>query len=388
MKIIIDNDNDKICFEEFAKKINLKNYEFIKSNESSETNKLILLCLPNSKKHDPINNAIDISKIYINYDSFAAAYKDNKLKLIIDFYDFFDRNISNYKLPRYNMNLNEYINELYDYDINNLNIKIKSGFDQLDNSIKGIQPQLYTICGETNIGKTAFVLQLALQVLLNNQNIKIVYYTMEHTPKIITDRIITLLSKIDNNPIDITQLTNESEKISNLHNKYKKVLERFKIRTQSNIKASDIYVDAQNYADKKQKIVIFIDYLQFLKPENILNSDYQMINEKLESLKNTILSFNYPIFAISSLSRNGCMKVYDKKDKDFDCNEILKALKGSGNIEYSSEVILYLGTKEEKKEKIDLISLKNKNGIDFKLKYEYDSRYLFFKEVTEKETRF
>lgn len=380
MKIIIDNDKDKICFEEFAKKINLKNYEFIKPNESSETNKLILCCLPNSKKHDLIDNAIDISKIYINYDSFAAAYKDNKLKLIIDFYDFFDRNIPNYKLPRYNMNLNEYINELYDYDINNLNNKIRSGFVQLDKSIKGIQPQLYTICGETNVGKTAFAIQLALQVLLNNSDIKIVYYTMEHTKKVIADRIITLLSIIDNNPIEITQLTNEGEKISDLHNKYTKVLERFEFKTKSDIKASDIYVDAQNYADKNQKIVIFIDYLQFLKPEKILNSDYQMINDKLESLKNTILSFNYPIFAISSLSRNGYMKY----KKDFDCNEILKALKGSGNIEYSSEVILYLGTN---KKNIDLISVKNKNGLNFKLKYEYDSRYLFFKEV-EKETRF
>lgn len=369
-KIIIDNILDKKYFEIFAKEIQFTNYEIIEEYDNNSDCKIYISCLPTNKKQIAKENIIDISEIYKDYENFAAAFNNNKTNLIIKFKKFM--NEKGIKLNPYYPNLFDYYKDLYDKDINNIN-ELKTGFNLLDEKIKNVNSQLYTICGETNVGKTAFALQIALQLVLNDPDIKIYYYTVEHEEITIIDRIIALLSKKDSNPIELDKIKSKQEKESSdkLLNKYEEVVKRFTIISDTNITASQIYTDAKYYSEQNSKIVIFIDYLQMLRQIKNENTEYDKINETIKSLKNTIFKFHYPIFVISSLSRNS--------------NDLtIKRLNGSHKIEYSSETILEL---IEKENGIILKCEKNKNGKKFKLKYKFLQDYQYFEEVIDTKKR-
>ena len=79
------------------------------------------------------------------------------------------------------------------------------------------------------------------------------------------------------------------------------------------------------------KVVIVIDYLQYIKCEG--NSDKQNIDNITRELKNITSKYNVSIIAISSLSRDG------GKRND------LTSFKESGSIEYTADYVIILKKK-------------------------------------------
>lgn len=72
-------------------------------------------------------------------------------------------------------------------------------FKDIARKIDGIQPGFYLIGGETNIGKTAFLTNLFLDLLDNNPETKGIYFSLDDNKDIIIERFVSILTGMDIN---------------------------------------------------------------------------------------------------------------------------------------------------------------------------------------------
>jgi replicative DNA helicase len=128
---------------------------------------------------------------------------------------------------------------------------------------------------------------------------------------------------------------------------------------------------------ENDRIFIGIDYLQLIPPADVKLDIRQAVDDTLHKLKDFCNKYNVVIFTVSSYNR-GAYKV----DADF------SAFKESGTIEYHSDCLwslqLFVGSKDrtaetlqEAKKKtprqMELVTLKNRNGNDYRLFFKYYS---------------
>ena len=69
-------------------------------------------------------------------------------------------------------------------------------FTILANNIDGIQPGLYFISAETNIGKTAFLSNLGLDILETNPEVTLIYFSLDDDKLKISYRLISILTEL------------------------------------------------------------------------------------------------------------------------------------------------------------------------------------------------
>ena len=91
--------------------------------------------------------------------------------------------------------------------------------------------------------------------------------------------------------------------------------------------------------------VLFVDYLQYIKPDKATATDKQAVDCAVEVLKEISIEYDTPVVALSSLSRSA----YNTPS--------IGAAKGSGEIEYTASTVLLLtppaDSQEEKAKSID-----------------------------------
>jgi replicative DNA helicase len=197
----------------------------------------------------------------------------------------------------------------------------------------------YGLAGAPRRGKTNFSLSLATQIAAQNK-IPILYYSWEQTQRVLTLRILSKESMI--NP-SILQTENIMED--------RRVKEKF-IR---GWRASESYMNYLFLIEGGQKdnferieshaynimhefetddIVIIIDYLQKMPLESHITDPQTRINRISSGLSELSLSLNCPIWAISSLDREGC-KLDEKQSYE---RPTIHNTTGSGDIEYDLDV--------------------------------------------------
>lgn len=76
--------------------------------------------------------------------------------------------------------------------------------------------------------------------------------------------------------------------------------------------------------------IVFVDYLQYIKPDKQTITDKQAIDNAIEALKAISIEYDTPVVALSSLSRNAYQ------------SPSISAAKGSGEIEYTASTVLML----------------------------------------------
>lgn len=200
-----------------------------------------------------------------------------------------------------------------------------SSFKQFDSKLDGIQQGLTLVAGKPNCGKSAMLISLALQLMKNNDNVYILYFSIDDPLYTTIARFISNLSEL---PINI--VSNPTYKIikADLSNDLKK--EYIKKREEAinflrnntsifSLKGSDystietLIEKIYTYKDIAQdkQIVIFIDNLHNLKSTK-RNTDrhlYSCISNELSNLAN---EFKSPIIASTHITKESI------KNKNFE----------------------------------------------------------------------
>ncbi|MEY8559571.1 DnaB helicase C-terminal domain-containing protein [Jeotgalicoccus halotolerans] len=211
---------------------------------------------------------------------------------------------------------------------------IKTKFNDLDNVIDGIEMnQLNIIAARPSMGKTAFALQMAMN--LQNDNTEVIFCSAETTEKAVTRRIISNLSGIPLNKFkDPTNLMtiDDIDKVTAAIGLYSKM--NIKIFDNAIFTPNKIRALVQGMSADTEKVV-FIDYMQLMQSDTKKSSSFDEVTDISRELK--ILSNEVPnltIFALSQLSR----AVEARNDKRPNMSD----LRQSGQIEQDANMIMFL----------------------------------------------
>ena len=281
---------------------------------------------------------------------------------------------------------------------------IETGFNEFDKQMYGgLYPGLYILGAISSMGKTAFISQMADQIAANKNDV--LYFTLEMGAQELVARSLSRYSYLINNlqkrDAIIARYINSNYIFNNFEQRnFDAAIELYREEVANNLyyyeSLGDIGVEEirkeieRHFKYRGSTPIVFIDYLQIMKPINENWPEKRNIDKAVIELRKIARDYNITIVAISSLNRGS-----------YNGDIGPEAFKESGAIEYGSDVLLALqvpdletgetpkeikinkeaidreGQKEEKT--LELKVIKNRSGRKGqRIKLNYNARFNYF----------
>jgi replicative DNA helicase len=256
---------------------------------------------------------------------------------------------------------------------------IETSFQKL-NKVSPIEPGDYIIIGaRTSIGKTALETQLAGDIAINGNNVGII--TLETKSEKLATRMLAAQSRINFWQIWQNKLT-ESE-TANFYNTASKVCQLpIHVHEKPVIDHTGIRIIANKLRRKtKGNLVIFIDYIQLVAPEEKTKLDRtRQIEEISRTIKIICMELeNTSVIALAQLNRDASKEA-----------PRMHHLKESGALEQDADKVWLLHRDKEKQEEermqgktifdASLVIEKNKEGWTGEIDLEFNAEQMTFAE--------
>ena len=238
-----------------------------------------------------------------------------------------------------------------------------SGFISLDSYTDGFQKsELIIIAGRPSVGKTAFGLNIALNVLKKSR-LPVIFFSLEMSAQQLMYRLLSMETRLDQMKFKTGLLNHEDWKKIDL---VMRILGKIPIHLYDtpHLSSSDVRRILKNFSKTYPQIgLIIIDYLQLMhEPSSNNINRSQEISIITRELKNIAREFTVPIIALSQLSRT--------IDGRIDPTPMLSDLRDSGSIEQDADLVLMLYRNKQKSVQnltpgstiIDLSIAKQRNG--------------------------
>lgn len=243
---------------------------------------------------------------------------------------------------------------------------ISSGFKDLDQIIEGFRPgQLITVGAGTGVGKSAFAVNLALNI--TNQGYKVGLWSFEMDKEEVYQRIISNITEISRK-----DRLHAEERYNAVKKYFKEAKDNIQIFTDRIKDLGSFYLHCRKESIKENMKVIIIDYVQLIHLSGFtcLNrvSEIELITK---TLKNMASELGITVIILSQLSRE-----YQKRENK---QPILSDLRDSGSIEQDSNLVIFLHRQDDYplmlkdyEKIITVIVAKNRDGRSgsFILKYQ------------------
>ena len=218
---------------------------------------------------------------------------------------------------------------------------LPSGFRSLDSYTDGFQKsELIIIAGRPSVGKTAFGLNLLLNVLKQTR-LPVLFFSLEMSAQQLMYRLLSMETRLNQNKFRTGLLNQEDwEKI----NLVMRILGKIPMHLYDNphLSTLDIRRTLKNFAKTYSQMgLIVIDYLQLMEDPVFKNANRaQEISAITRELKNIAREFEIPIIALSQLSRTIESRMEPKP--------MLSDLRDSGSIEQDADLVLMLYKNNQK----------------------------------------
>ncbi len=238
-----------------------------------------------------------------------------------------------------------------------------SGFRFIQNAIGGLVPTfLYIVGAYTSAGKTAFMIQLTINALLKNENIRIAIYSTEMVSTHILLRMLANLSAIPSLQILKGDLSQEQSEI--LSNASKRI-EKANIYIFDNIYTTDgIRKACEGVGDLD---VVFVDFIQNLEGQGGI---YERMSKVAVELQQIAKELNTCVVAMSQVANEALRE---------DSQAIL--YKGAGEIAAAADLGLWLSRNLNNPMDLKVAIRKNRHGITGKSELRYINGYTAIEEV-------
>ena len=238
-----------------------------------------------------------------------------------------------------------------------------TGFKDLDNKLQGLQKgDLVVVAGRPSMGKTSFAMNIAENVLLDDDsNGAVLIFSLEMPGESLTTRLLSGMTKLNQQNVrsgmlkddELRILLQQSEKLKNmpLWIDDSSILSPMELRAKSRRLAR---------TEKDGLSLIVVDYLQLMQLPLSIENRVNQISEISRSLKSLAKELNVPVIALSQLNR----AVEQRPNK----RPIMADLRDSGAIEQDADVILFIYRDEvynedsEQGNKAEIIIGKQRNG--------------------------
>lgn len=257
---------------------------------------------------------------------------------------------------------------------------IKS-FEKLDNLLAGglYGSMLFTIGARPSVGKTAYAVNLARQIVSEDPEIQVDFFTLEMNKREMLNRFISAVANVDsqklknpNDDLDLVFTEQVSAGIDWVRNHKIRIYDR--VLTLGGI----LSVIKKNAAKAKpNKYVAIIDYIGLVKV-NGRQDRWLQVGKITRELKIIANEYNIPVIALAQLNRG----VESRQNKE----PLLSDLRESGSIEQDSNVVAFLyRPDDENRELVKLSIRKNREGSLGDISYYFDGKYMYFKETEDEQ---
>jgi replicative DNA helicase len=242
-------------------------------------------------------------------------------------------------------------------DINSDNPTISSRWKWLDNKLGGGFLQkgrsLYIFAGETNVGKSIFLGNIASNIASQNKTVLLI--TLEMSELVYAKRLSSNITKIPIKDLrsESQTLKQQIEEISKNNPECRILIKEF---PPSTITVHQVQGFIKNIIAKGIKIdVIVLDYVNLLRSE-LGNNSYERIKYATEQLRALSYMFNCPIITATQLNRSG----YNVNSPG------LETIGESIGLAATADVIVSIFQDEEDKELgvVKLGMMKNRFGLN------------------------
>ena len=238
-----------------------------------------------------------------------------------------------------------------------------TGFKDLDNKLQGLQKgDLVVVAGRPSMGKTSFAMNIAENILLDDDsNGAVLIFSLEMPGESLTTRLLSGMTKLNQQNVrsgmlkddELRILLQQSEKLKNMP---------LWIDDSSILSPMELRAKARRLArtEKDGLSLIVVDYLQLMQLPLSIENRVNQISEISRSLKSLAKELNVPVIALSQLNR----AVEQRPNK----RPIMADLRDSGAIEQDADVILFIYRDEvynedsEQGNKAEIIIGKQRNG--------------------------
>lgn len=250
---------------------------------------------------------------------------------------------------------------------------IPTGFPKLDKLLNGgiMRGTTGTIGARPSVGKTTFAINVAVHAAMNNPDIKILFFSLEMSSRMIYDKIVADVADID-------------YAITGKHgvnfDTVKAVLRQF-----SNLTIIDNTSEIERIVEIIRQLkpdLVFVDYVQIVGTRKDFENNRQRVDYISQLVKRTAKQMNNCILNLSQLTRGA------KEEPT------MSALKESGGLEQDSDYIILLkrpfvndkSNKEILPSDTTLKLDKNKFGDTGEIDYFFDGAKQRFTETDSKPT--
>ncbi len=227
-------------------------------------------------------------------------------------------------------------------------------FERLNEVLSGLRPGFYYgLAGAPRRGKTNLALQLASAVATNHQ-IPVLFYSWEQTQRVLSARLIGKESGLNPTALltdDLSHVPGGGERMAkglaemHRYGRFLFLVEGNRHDTIERIRASAYNLMHEFRVDST---AIFLDYLQKIPLINPPNEARARIDEISTGLADLSLELACPVFAISSIDKEGCRLDDEPTGEDrYDELQVrprptMHNCTGGGDIEYDLDVALIL----------------------------------------------
>ena len=264
---------------------------------------------------------------------------------------------------------------------------ISSGFIELDSYTDGFQKsELIIIAGRPSVGKTAFGLNIVLNVLKKTR-LPIVFFSLEMSTQQLLYRLLSIETRLSQNKFKTGLLNKEDWKKVDL---IMRILGKVPMHLQDtpHLSTHDIRQTLKNLSKMYSDIgVVIIDYLQLIEEPTLKTLNRaQEISVITRELKNIAREFQVPIITLSQLNRT--------LDGRIDQKPMLSDLRDSGSIEQDADLVLMLYKNNQNfisnlspgSSIIDLLIAKQRNGPVGNLQFLFNQYLTKFEDYKPKES--
>jgi replicative DNA helicase len=241
---------------------------------------------------------------------------------------------------------------------------IPTGLRDLDKLLAGLQrSDLIVIAARPSMGKTAIMLNMALDIATKAKQGSVLYFSLEMSKEQLVDRLLAAEARVDAWKLRTGEgLTDEDfERLSAAMGELAEA--PIFIDDTSGITVSDLRTKARRLHHQHPLAAIMVDYLQLMSGGSRYASSanrVQEISEISRSLKILARELNVPVVAASQLSRS-----VESRSPQI---PQLADLRESGSIEQDADIVAFLYREEyynpdtDRKNITDILVKKHRNG--------------------------
>lgn len=239
----------------------------------------------------------------------------------------------------------------------------RTGFRFIDDSIYGlVKTFLYIVGAYTSVGKTALMVQLIVNCLKYNPNIKIAVFSTEMSAEHIMLRLVANRTAISALKIYRGRFDKQT---------HETILGAFKYFINKNIWLCDDVYTFKGIHDTCKALedpdVIFVDFLQNMQGEGKI---YERMSTLPVQLQQTAKELNTAIVAMSQVSNEAAKG-----------NQNIIGYKGAGEIAAACDFGLWLERSRQDKQALDCFIRKNRHGPTGNAELRYSDNYTRLEEI-------